>query len=217
MISGAVFDMDGTILDSMGAWATVGGAYLRRRGITPCHGDDDSLMYQGWERIVTHYRTAYAIDDDAQTIKTDLLTMVRAYYDRYAAPKEGAIGFLETLRSNGVKTYLATATDRSIVEPTLMRLNMLTLFDGIVTCAEVGVGKHKPSVYDTARERLGTPLATTWVFEDAAYAAVTAKRAGYPVCAVYDRYERDVDRLKAHADVYLQGYHEAHKLPFWRR
>lgn len=216
MISGAVFDMDGTILESMGAWATVGEAYLRRRGITPCHGDADSLMYQGWEGIVTHYRTAYAIEDDAQTIKKDLLAMVKAYYDQHAVPKEGAIAFLEALRSKGVKTYLATATDRAVAQPTLSRLQMLSLFDGIVTCAEVGIGKQSPLVFDTARERLGTALDTTWVFEDAAYAAATAKRAGYHVCAVYDRYERDTEKLKAHADVYLSGYHEAHKLPFWQ-
>ncbi len=216
MIDGAILDMDGTILESMGVWATVGEDYLRRRGIIPCHGDADSLMYQGMRGIASHFRTAYGIADEDMKIIEDLNEMVKEDYANVVTPKDGAIGFLRMLRERGIRLCLATATDRCIVEPTLARLQMLELFDGIVTCTEVGVGKHKPLVFDTARQLLGTSLDTTWVFEDAAYAAVTAKTAGYHVCAVYDSFERRAEELRAHADVYLLGYHEASKLPFWR-
>ncbi len=217
MIRGAIFDMDGTILESMVIWATIGEQYLHCRGIAPSHGDRDSLMYQGWGGITDHYRTAYGIIDSPETIKRDLMAMVAAAYAKQAVPKEGAVEFLRTLCRNGVKLCLATATDESIVEPTLRRLGMREYFEGVVTCAQVGVGKHDPLVYDTALSILGTDREKTWVFEDAYYAANTAKNAGYPVCAVYDRFERRGDDLCRKADVYLAGYHEANLLPFWQK
>lgn len=215
MITGAVFDMDGTLLDSMEAWAITGETYLRERGITPLYGKKDCLMFQGWQGIVSHFQQAYGITDTEEKMVADLLALVKVHYDAHATALEGAIDFLKALKVGGVKITLATATDRLIVEPTLKRLGMWELFDGVFTCRELSTTKLSPLIYDTAREHMGTALEQTWVFEDALYAATTAKKAGYHVCAIRDRFEERADELRAVADVYLNGYHHAARLPFW--
>ncbi|MBR5135026.1 MAG: HAD family phosphatase [Clostridia bacterium] len=217
MIKGAIFDMDGTLLDSMNVWATTGQEYLCRRGITPAHGKKDCLMFQGWDGIVAHFRDAYGIEEAPETVVADILKLVKQNYDATATPLPDAIAFLETLKRNGVKITLATATDRSVVEPTLRRLGMWDLFDGVFTCSELKTSKLSPLIYDTARAFMGTPLENTWVFEDALYAAKTAKAAGYALCGICDRFEPRGEELKRIADVYLDGYAEAAKLPFWEK
>jgi len=214
MIKGAIFDMDGTLLDSMHIWATTGQEYLQRRGIVPVHGDSDSLMYQGWQGIASHYQTAYGITDTAETIVSDILELVKERYAASAVPLDGAVDFLKMLKKHGVKITLATATDRCIVEPTLKGLGMWELFDGVFTCGELKTSKLSPLIYDTAREFMGTETHETWVFEDALYAAKTAKAAGYALCGVRDRFERRTEELKALADVYINDYSEVQKTSF---
>ena len=216
-IKGAIFDMDGTLLDSMEGWATTGETYLRLRGITPCHGSKDNLMYQGMLGIAAHFQSTYGITDTTETILADINALVKEYYAQHVTPLDGAVAFLQTLKANGVKITLATATDRCIVEPTLRRLGMWELFDGVFTCTELKTSKLSPLIYDTAREYMGTAKEETWVFEDAAYAAKTAKAAGYLLCGICDRFEKRREELERLADVYLaDGYADAQKLPFWQ-
>lgn len=206
---GAIFDMDGTLLDSMEGWATAGEEYLRRRGITPCSGQADSLLYQGMIGAAEHFRRTYGITDDVPTIIDGINAAVKAFYETQAVPCEGVIAFLERLKANGVRMCVATATDRCLAEPTLARLGLLPFFDKIFTCTELGTDKTSSLIYDTAAAFMGTSTQDTWVFEDASYAVRTAKKAGYAVCAIYDRFEKHPDFLKETADCYVLSYHEA--------
>ncbi len=213
-IQGAIFDMDGTLLDSMEGWATAGVRYLRRRGIEPCAGEADSLLYQGMIAAAQHFQRTYGITDDVPTIIDGINEAVREFYETQATPCDGVKEFLQRLKEQGVRMCVATATDRCLAEPTLARLGLLPFFDRIFTCTELGTDKTSSRIYDTATAFMGTAKEDTWIFEDASYAVRTAKTAGYPVCAVYDRFEKRADYLKNTADRYVMDYQEALKIAF---
>ena len=84
------------------------------------------------------------------------------------------------------------------------RCGVLSCFGKIFTCGEVGRGKDEPRIFEEALRFLGTPKSETVVFEDALYAVRTAKEAGFPVAAVYDSHEKERDKVRALADVYLE-------------
>lgn len=213
-IHGAIFDMDGTLLDSMEGWATAGERYLRRRGIAPCGGEADSLLYQGMIGAAQHFQQAYGITDDVQTVIDGINEEVAAFYATKAVPRDGVIDFLRQLNERGVKMCVATATDRCLAEPTLERLGMRSFFDRIFTCTELCTDKTVPLIYDTAAAFMGTDKGSTWIFEDASYAVRTAKAAGYPVCAIYDRFEKRAAYLQQTADHYVMNYYEAMKIEY---
>ncbi len=211
---GAIFDMDGTLLDSMEGWATAGERYLRRRGLEARCGEADSLLYQGMIGAAQHFQKEYGITEDVQTVIDGINEEVAEFYNVQATPCDGVIAFLEMLKARGVRMCVATATDRCLAEPTLRRLGLLPFFDRIFTCTELATDKTSPYIYDTATAFMGTPKAETWIFEDASYAVRTAKAAGYPVCAIYDRFEKRAAYLKDAADHYVMSYHEAIKIEF---
>ncbi|MBQ3068323.1 MAG: HAD family phosphatase [Clostridia bacterium] len=211
---GAIFDMDGTLIDSMGGWATVGQRYLQSRGITPAYGERDSLMLQGWGSAVRHYQAAYGIEDGAETIERDIKAMMADYYRTEPVLRAGVLDFLTQLRASGVRICVATATDRALAAPVLERLGIAPFVEKLFVCGELNTTKHKPLIYDTAREWMGTPLECTWVFEDAWYAARTAKAAGYRVCGIADWYEPQERELRALCDLFAETYRDITPFPF---
>lgn len=208
-MQGAIFDMDGTLLDSMEGWATAGECYLRRRGIEPRCGEADCLLYQGMIGAAEHFQQEYGIAEDVQTIIDGINAEVAEFYQTQATALEGVHEFLEMLKTRGVKMCVATATDRCLAQPTLERLGLMPYFDRLFTCTELRTDKTTSFIYDTATAFMGTPKEATWIFEDASYAVRTAKTAGYPVCAIYDRFEKRADYLKTTADLYITNYGEA--------
>ncbi len=213
-MQGAIFDMDGTLLESMEGWATAGKHYLLRRGIVSRCGEADSLLYQGMIGAAKHFQEEYGLTDSVQTIIDGINEEVAIFYATRASVKEEVVPFLQKLKDSGVKMCVATATDRCLVEPTLERLGLLPYFERLFTCGELQTDKTEPLIYDTATSFMGTSKEQTWIFEDASYAVRTAKAAGYPVCAVYDRYEKRADYLRTTADVYITQYKEAMRAIF---
>lgn len=208
-MQGAIFDMDGTLLDSMEGWATAGERYLRHRGIEPRCGEADCLLYQGMIGAAEHFRHEYGIEDDVQTVINAINAEVEEYYCTQATALPRVREFLETLKSRGVTMCVATATDRCLAQPTLERLGLMPFFERMFTCTELRTDKTSSLIYDTAAAFMGTPKEATWIFEDASYAVRTAKAAGYPVCAIYDRFEKRAQYLQNTADLYILNYSEA--------
>jgi HAD superfamily hydrolase (TIGR01509 family) len=130
--------------------------------------------------------------------------MLERYY-RFEVPlKPGVAELLERLRQDGVKLCIATATDRHLVEAALDRCGILSCFGEIFTCNEVGHGKDEPDIFEAALRFLGTEKSETVVFDDSLYAIRTAKETGFPVAAVYDSHEKEQDKVRLLADIYLK-------------
>ena len=211
-IRGAIFDVDGTLLDSMFIWDTIGETYLRSIGYQPKENLNETFKNMSLHQAARYYQTEYGVTLSIDEIMDGVNAMLERYY-RFEVPlKPGAAELLERLRQDGVKLCIATATDRHLVEAALDRCGVLSCFGEIFTCNEVGHGKDEPDIFEEALRFLGTEKAETVVFDDALYAVRTAKEAGFPVAAVYDSHEKAQDQIRMLADVYLEELTQLDKI-----
>lgn len=206
MLKGAIFDLDGTLLDSMFIWDTIGEDYLRTLGKEPHEDLREAFMPLTLEEAAEYYREHYGVTLSVREIVDGVNAMVEGIYRTKVTLKPGIEEYLRWLKENGVKMCVATVTDRYLVEETLERLGIRHYFSEIFTCAEVGFGKDKPIIYRKALEHLGTKKDETVVFEDALFALRTAKADGFTAVGVYDKHESGQDELRHLADYYIRDY-----------
>ena len=206
MIKGAIFDLDGTLLDSMFIWDTIGEDYLRSLGKEPHEDLKETFMTLTLEEAAEYYREHYGVTLSVKEIVDGVNAMVEGIYRTKVTLKPGVAEYLSWLKENGVRMCIATVTDRYLVEETLERLGVRHYFSEIFTCAEVGFGKDKPIIYQKAQEHLGTAQDDTFVFEDVLFALNTAKADGYPTVGVYDKHENTQDKIKILANYYVRDF-----------
>lgn len=213
MIRGAIFDVDGTLLDSMFVWEDIGANYLRSLGMEP--REDLAKTFQSFtmEQAACYYRSQYGVTLSVEEILAGIDGMIAHFYRDQVQAKSGVENFLQQLQSRGIKMCIATATDRHLVEAALSRCGILGYFSEIFTCTSVGHSKKEPHIYRCAHEFLGTPKEETYVFEDAFHAAETAASDGFPVVAVYDPSEKQQKELRALARVFLKDFQQT--TAFW--
>ncbi len=211
-ISGAIFDLDGTILDSMFIWNEIGYKFLENKNIQAPPGADKEFikmsLKQAAEYYIEHFDNTATID----SIINDINKLVESFYFNEVVKKPGVSEFLEMLKNRGVKMCVATATDKYLVEKALERNGLLHYFSEIFTCNGVGAGKDTPVIYNKALEHLGTDKETTFVFEDALYAIKTAKKAGFKLVGISDVSEKaDPEIIKSYCDCFINNYSEIYK------
>ena len=208
-IAGAIFDLDGTLLDSMSIWKTVGEDYLRTLGIEPDGNLKETLKTMSLLQAGEYLKQQYGIAATVEEIMQGVNSLVEHFYTEEAPLKAGVADFLEALSHRGVRMCIATATDRHLARAALARNGILKYFGEIFTCTSVGCGKDQPDIFEAALAFLGTPKMQTLVFEDALHAAQTAKGAGFCVAAVLDSTEECQAELKALADFYIENFRKA--------
>lgn len=182
-ITGAIFDMDGTLMDSMDYWAKVPTEYLEFKGLTPKEDTNRYFTDKGMKWWYEYQEIPYPFEE----VSKDIYMLMQKYYDKDIKLKDGVYDMLLRLKNAGVKICLATATDREVVEKVLDRLNIREFFLAIFTSKEVGKGKQYPLIFEKALEFLGTDKETTYVFEDALHAMRTCKNNGFKLVGVYDK------------------------------
>ena len=157
-MKGAIFDMDGTLLDSMQVWVHVGEQYLRNRGIEPEEGLGDVLFPMSMRDGAVYVKERYGLPDPPDTIVTDMDAIVFAAYRDEVLPKPGVAAYLESLKKQGIPMAVATATNRPMVEAALARTGLAGYFKQIFTCTEIGAGKERPDIYLAAAKAFGMRL-----------------------------------------------------------
>jgi HAD superfamily hydrolase (TIGR01509 family) len=203
-ITGAIFDMDGTLLNSMDYWAIVPCDYLKSLGIEP--DENASMLYleKGMKAFFDHYNELYNFKDSYDEALDFMYKRMDIYYEKYVCLKDGALDLLKELKKRNVKICLATATDRYAVENIFNKLGISEYFSAIFTSKEVGVGKWSPLIYQKALDFLGTDKETTYVFEDAFYAIKTAKGDNFKVVGIYDKNVLQTpSEIASYCDYYL--------------
>ncbi len=208
-IKGAIFDMDGTLVESLWfwdyLWQKTGEKYFNDKNFKP---SDDvnlqirTLIFKGAMEIV-------AIKSNIPCSPSEYVEFavfeMEKFYRHHATMKDGAIELLEYLNSNGVLCCLATATSIPHVEIMLERYNLSKYFKGVLSCAALGVGKDKPYIYEKAIELLNLPASDCVVVEDSFIAIESAKLTGAKTIGVFDKYAFNHERLKASSDYYIDN------------
>ena len=208
-INSAIFDVDGTLLDSMPVWDDIGDRYLASLGIAAEEGLRDELCTMSLEQGAAYMKKEYQIDKTVSQIIKEVLKIVSDFY-RFEAPlKQGVKETLEWLSENQIRMVIATSSDKELVEAALERNCILEYFERIYTCTEVGAGKDEPIIYLKAAEFLQMKPENIMVFEDAYHAAQTAKKAGFMVVGVYDASNKEnISRMSEVCDCYYDRMSE---------
>lgn len=201
-----IFDVDGTLLDSMYVWKNAGEKYLNSLDIKAESDLGDRLFAMSLEGAADYIRENYHLNESRELITAQVIQLVEEEYFYNIPLKSGAEQFLKFLKENNIPMAVATSSDRRVVETAFKRLGIFDYFSKIFTCSETGAGKDKPDIYYRAAEYLGYPPEKIWVFEDALHAAQTAKNAGFYVTGIYDSSCTEQEKLKKLADIYIKEF-----------
>lgn len=201
MIKGAVFDMDGTILDSMKIWDEAGSRYLSGLGKKAEDDLNKKLFPMTVEEAAEYLIAEYDLTFDKEKVQQGILDTVGDFYRYEAACRPGAEKMLRTLRSAGIPAVVATTSHRDHIVSAFERLGIMKYFDRIFTCSEVRASKFEPDIFNAAAGYMGTEKEYTYVFEDGLYAVRTAARAGFRTVGIYDASSaEDWEDMKKEAD-----------------
>lgn len=207
-ITGAIFDFDGTVFDSMHIWKGVKFQFFDRIGLVLSEEQREEFKNLFLLDAIELAKTRFDLKMTDKELFNEFFSLIKEKYLADTEPKNDIIEFLEKLKAKGVKMGIATATGEPALIAVLEKFNMLHYFQEIYSTYTVGASKTEPKVYDVVLEKLGTEKQTTWIFEDALYAAKTAKKAGYNVVGIYDKSEPGQEELKQLVDIYIHNYSE---------
>ena len=201
-LQSAIFDMDGTLLDSMPTWRELGPSFLKERGIPVTPEQLHTLRTMTDHEVIPYLQETCGLEMTTEQIMDEIIHRVR--------PKSGLEKFLSILKMEGVWMYVATATHRRLAEKALKTAGIDHYFRGIVTSAEAGTHKRDSAdIYEMAMRRLQSNKRDTVVFEDALHAIRTAKAAGFRVAGVYEATaEQDQPEIQRLCDYYIRSYEE---------
>jgi len=205
----AIFDVDGTLLDSMPIWKDAAARYLKAQGIEAEDGLAEVLCNMSIPEGASYLKARYQPDRPAEEIAEGVVAVVRDFYYEEACLKPGVFDFLQELERRQIPMVIATSSDRSYLQAAFQRNGIDSFFQKIFTCGEVGAGKSSPRIYLQAADYLQLPPQDIWVFEDALYAVETAKKAGFKVLAVYDESSQEQEEeIRRQSDLFLKDFTE---------
>jgi len=203
---GVIFDLDGTLIDSMGMWTTVDQLYLKSKGKQPKSELASILKKMSMNQTIKHFQEEYGIDEPMEQIVAEIQALAHESYQFHIPLKEGALALLHHFKAQETRMCIATANHRPLAEAAIQRLGLSDFMSHLLTCDETGFSKEHPQIFHQALAMMQTSLQGTMVFEDSLHAVETAKAAGFFVVAVFDpSAEEEAPKIKKVADIYLQS------------
>lgn len=187
----AVFDLDGTLIDSMPVWHDSARTFLKSLGIDAEANLNQVVFNLSLIQGAEYIQKTYLPDFSIQQIIDGVESVVEDGYKNYIPLKDGVFEFLSELKKRGVPCVIATSTDVHLARFALERLKIADFFTGIYTCSQLQTSKDKPDIYLTAANSIGGKAEDSIVFEDILMATKTATNAGFAVAAIYDEFSKD--------------------------
>ena len=203
-IKAAIFDADGTLLDSMGQWNLVPYKYVKSLGEAADENIAEKLftmtISEAAEFIIDEYELSVTVEEAVEGMDA----IIREFYKNDVKLKDGAGELLEFFKSRGIPMVIGTSTDRDCIEVGLERTGISAYFDRIYTSTEVGKSKEKPDLFIQAMEFMESSPDETIVFEDGLYSLRTAAALGMKTVGVFDEVSLSNQKeLKELADLYV--------------
>lgn len=204
-----LFDLDGTLVDSMWMWKAIDIEYLARFGYECPEDLQKSIEGMSFSETAVYFKERFLIPDSLEEMKADWTRMSIDKYRHEVPLKKGARSFLQELKKRGIKMGIATSNGREMAEAVLSSLQITEYFDLIMTACEVSAGKPAPDIYLKEAELFGVKPEECLVCEDVPAGILAGKRAGMEVCAVEDDFSLGMtEEKKELADYYIRNYEE---------
>ena len=205
-----IFDLDGTLIDSMPVWRGTGSGFLENHGFPVPENLIEVVKTQTIWQTAEWFRTELGVPMEATDIVNEIVESVVEAYKHSIPLKDGAREYLAAMLEKGVQMCILTASEADYIYPALDRLDIRKYFSHVLTCTELGEYKNDGKAYLAAMNLMGGTLDNTVVFEDAYYAVKGAKTVGFQVYAVLDEVVRedDIDKIKTTADHCFHSYKE---------
>lgn len=208
-IKAVLFDLDGTLVDSMWMWKDIDIEYLGRRGLELPPELQKDIEGMSLTETAIYFKTRFKISDSLEEIKKEWMDMARDKYCHEVCLKPGAKEFLEYLKERGIRTGIASANGMELVQAVLAAQGVSGYLDSVHTCCDVERGKPHPDIYLLVAKELGVVPEECLVFEDIPMGLLAGRRAGMKTCAVEDKFSRDQVKEKCRlADYYIQDYYD---------
>ncbi len=206
-IEAVIFDLDGTLVDSMWMWHQIDIEYLGKYGIPLPDKLQESIEGKSFHETAVYFKERFRIPDSLEKIKDCWNAMAWDKYENEVPLKPGARSFLESCRRRGIKLGIATSNSRALAQNIADVHGLHDYFDCIMTGCDVLKGKPAPDIYLAAARGLDVAPERCLVFEDIIPGILAGKNAGMKVCAVEDAYSADVRARKQElADYYIVDY-----------
>lgn len=204
-----IFDLDGSLVDSMWLWRAIDIEYLGKFGVSLPEDLQARIEGMSFHETAVYFKENFPIADSLEQIKE---TWNRMAWDKYANEvplKPGIPEFLALCRKRGIRLGIATSNSRELVTNVVNVHHIQDSFSCIMTGCDVQKGKPAPDIYLAVADKLGTAPGRCLVFEDIVPGILAGKAAGMRVCAVEDAYSASSrDKKKELADYYIESYHE---------
>lgn len=206
-IKAAIFDMDGTLVDSLIFWnlfwGRMGEKYFGDKSFCPHEDDDKRIRTMTLKDAIVLVHEKYHFGESAEELFELTHAMITDFYTNEVELKDGVKEFLEHLRAQGTKMCIASASAADLVALAIERCNIGHYFAKIFSCSTVGKDKSEPDVFLQAAQYLGEDVSQTWVFEDSLVAIETAVKVGMPTVGIFDRNNFGQDRIKEISREYI--------------
>ena len=206
-VTGAIFDMDGTLVDSLMCWDVLwrrlGKKYLGDESFRPDPVTEKAVRTLTLLDAMTLVHENCGVGESGEEIWRFTTDMMVDFYENEVKAKAGALEFVEFLHRKGVRMCIASATAPNLIKLAMKTTGLDKYIEKVISCNDVGKGKEHPDVFLAAHEYLGTPKESTWIFEDSVVALETASRAGYHTVGIYDKYNFGLDRIPGIVDIYV--------------
>lgn len=209
-IDAIIFDMDGTLIDSMWVWEAVDIDFFKKYQLIEPEKFGETLEGKSFTESAQAFVDAFPhLMMTTEDVKKEWTEMAFQKYVTEVPLKKGVLEFLETQKMRGLKLGIATSNGMELVDATLEALDITKYFDSVHTACEAKHGKPAPDVYLMVAEELGVEPGKCLVFEDVPMGILAGKNAGMRTCAVEDIYSNSQKARKTElADYYIQDYDE---------
>lgn len=212
-----IFDMDGSLVDSMWIWPEVDKVYMKKYHLTPPESFHKDIEGMSYTETAGYFVDRFGLDQSVEQVMEEWKDMTLELYMTKVLPKKGVVDFLRDMKQRGILMGIATSNSRELAEAALKAQNIGQYFSAVRTSCEVSAGKPAPDVYLKVAEDLHVRPQECLVFEDVPNGIRAGKNAGMEVCAVDDDFSRpDEAEKKRLADYFIRDFEEIRKNTYER-